>query len=347
MAFLQIRHGDIFLGVFGLKIYKKVLSMISNLQRFIHKPIAFVFCIYALSSLAQAQGQSQAIRTLERDGVIARITPLSAPYEITSSGVGMDQSRVIFYRPINSGGNSVNASNAASVFVEKMYHASLIPGGYSSLCFRPGVTELGLREVKVGSPPKDGQENILITDLARGQTQYIRVGDSNPRRWALESVSNEVANRELLSTKLEVQTISRVIGAQECQFNQKLQLAGDTLFKFDQSNQAGLTGAGSAALDQLVQKLNSDYKTISAISVTGYADPLGKAARNEKLSVERAKTVLAYLQSKGVNAPQMLSQGMGSQDLVVSNCEKVTNQKSIACNQPNRRVVIDVTGKTN
>lgn len=346
MDFPPIRHGDIFLSVLGLKIYKKVLSMILTLQRFINKPIAFALCIVALSSVAQAQGEGQAIRVLERDGVTARITPLSTPYEVTSSGVGMDQSRVIFYRPINSGSNGVNANNAASVFVEKMYHASLIPGGYSSLCFRPGATELGLREVKVGSAPKDGQENILIAELAAGKTQYVRVGNSNPRRWVLESVSDEVANRELPSTKLEVQTISRVIGAQECQFSQRLQLEGDTLFKFDQSNQAGLTGAGTAALDQLIQKLNSDYKTISAISVTGYADPLGKAARNEKLSVERAKTVLAYLQGKGVNAPQMLSQGRGSQDLVISDCGKVANQKSIACNQPNRRVVIDVTGKT-
>ena len=110
------------------------------------------------------------------------------------------------------------------------------------------------------------------------------------------------------------------------------------------SDRAALTGKGTAALDSIAAQLHNMYSSITSIAVIGYADPLGNRVQNQKLSDDRAKTVLKYLNEKGIKAADQTAVGKGSADPVVTNCAKTATPQSIACNQPNRRVVIDVSG---
>lgn len=269
---------------------------------------------------------------------------LADNYSNQSAGVGVGLTRIVFYRPVDS---SVN--NAATIYVNNMYHASLVSGGYTEICLVPGMARLGVREMKVEQGPKDGQDSEFRMDAKAGTTQYIRVREDDGTLWSLESVPARQAERELIETKLQVHTVSRVVGAKKCEGSNpgRIELVGDDLFgfKFARSDRGGLTGRGIDALNNVIDTLDRDYSSLDQVTVVGYADPLGETYRNQQISEERAQTILTYLQANGLQAASFRAEGRGSQDLVVTTCPDFVSPQSIACNQPNRRVVIEVSGQ--
>ena len=124
---------------------------------------------------------------------------------------------------------------------------------------------------------------------------------------------------------------------------EKINLSADALFKFDQSATKDLLPKGRAQLDELAQKISSGYASISGLKVIGYTDRLGGEAYNQRLSLARANTVKAYLQTHGITAP-ITAEGRGKQDQIEA-CTGVKPQAAlIACLQPNRRVDVEVKG---
>ncbi|MEW6120283.1 MAG: OmpA family protein [Pseudomonadota bacterium] len=122
-----------------------------------------------------------------------------------------------------------------------------------------------------------------------------------------------------------------------------LSLGGDALFKTGKSSVKDLTAEGRARLDDLVAKVKA-FGAIDTIKVTGHADKMGKAAANKKLSLARAKSVAAYLKSKGVKAKTFTTVGLGDTKPVVECDMKQPKEVLKACLAPNRRVEIEVTG---
>lgn len=108
----------------------------------------------------------------------------------------------------------------------------------------------------------------------------------------------------------------------------KLVLEG-TRFAF---GKASLLPSGKAKLDEDAKMLN-DYPDINA-KISGYTDSIGTAKYNLKLSKERAATVAAYLESKGVAANRLTEEGYGKADPIDSN-------KTKAGRAANRRVEIE------
>lgn len=128
--------------------------------------------------------------------------------------------------------------------------------------------------------------------------------------------------------------------------HETINLQADALFHFDRGNLAGMLPKGRQELDELAHKLNNDYKQVEniRITLTGYTDRLGSVAYNLKLSELRANTVKTYLQQHGVTAP-MQAIGKGKADPITTNC--VGNRATPAleaCLQPDRRVVVEITG---
>ena len=122
-----------------------------------------------------------------------------------------------------------------------------------------------------------------------------------------------------------------------------LSLGGDALFKTGKSSTKDLSAEGRAKLDDLVAKIKA-FGTIDSIKVTGHADKMGKASGNKALSLARAKTVTAYLKSKGVKAKTFATGGVGDTQPVVD-CDMTLAKDALkACLAPNRRVEIEVTG---
>ena len=70
-------------------------------------------------------------------------------------------------------------------------------------------------------------------------------------------------------------------------------------------------------LDNLAKAINSDKLRGFTFVVEGHTDIVGSAEYNQKLSNQRALSVLAYLASKGVSKERLKSLGKGSTELLM------------------------------
>ena len=104
----------------------------------------------------------------------------------------------------------------------------------------------------------------------------------------------------------------------------------DAFFDFDK---ATIKPAGKAKLDELVAELGN--KKVNSISLAGHTDATGPAAYNQGLSERRAKSVEAYLVSKGVDANLINAVGYGANQPIAPNDTRENRAK-------NRRVDITI-----
>ena len=119
---------------------------------------------------------------------------------------------------------------------------------------------------------------------------------------------------------------------------ERLTLSSDLLFEF---NSAVLKEAGKQRLDQLAERL----RAADEINIVGFADRLGSAQYNQRLSEQRALAVKQYLM-KSANAQAVHTAGKGSMDPVTGeSCSKRLNRRQmIECLQPDRRVELEIYG---
>jgi OmpA-OmpF porin, OOP family len=119
--------------------------------------------------------------------------------------------------------------------------------------------------------------------------------------------------------------------------------SAESMFGFDKS---AVQPEGMAALDTFSKELQGTR--FDKVSVEGYTDRLGSSEYNQKLSMERAEAVKAYLVSKGgVDAAKVTAAGMGEGNPATKpeDCKGIkATAKLRACLQPDRRVEIEVTG---
>ncbi len=85
-----------------------------------------------------------------------------------------------------------------------------------------------------------------------------------------------------------------------------------------------------------------------SVVVLGYTDAVGSDQYNQKLSEQRAQSVVDYLVSKGIPSDKISARGMGEADAVTGNtCGYKSGRATkaqIACLAPDRRVEIEVKG---
>ncbi|WP_159564449.1 porin OmpA [Budvicia diplopodorum] len=120
-------------------------------------------------------------------------------------------------------------------------------------------------------------------------------------------------------------------------------LKSDVLFAFAKSN---LKPEGRQALDQLYGELSSINPQNGSIVVLGFTDRIGSEQSNQKLSEQRAHSVVSYLVSKGIPADKISARGLGEANPVTgSTCDNIKARAAlIDCLAPDRRVEIEVTG---
>ena len=114
--------------------------------------------------------------------------------------------------------------------------------------------------------------------------------------------------------------------------SEKVSYSADAFFDFDK---AILKPAGKSSLDELSAKLGD--MNLEVIIAVGHTDSIGTDAYNQKLSIRRAESVKAYLQSKGIDANRVYTEGKGEK-------QPVTENNSSAGRAKNRRVEIEVVG---
>lgn len=113
----------------------------------------------------------------------------------------------------------------------------------------------------------------------------------------------------------------------------KTTLQAEAFFDFGKSV---LKPKAHGVLDELARSINAlDYEVVITI---GHTDSVGAEAFNQKLSVQRAQAVRAYLVAQGVEASRITAEGRGESQPVADN--RTAEGRAL-----NRRVEIEVTGQ--
>ena len=102
------------------------------------------------------------------------------------------------------------------------------------------------------------------------------------------------------------------------------------------TNSAELTNESFVVLESFLEFLN-DNPTIH-IEIQGHTDNVGSVAGNQALSANRAYTVKAYLEEKGINGKRILAKGYGSS-------KPIGDNKTEAGRIKNRRTEFLITQK--
>lgn len=89
---------------------------------------------------------------------------------------------------------------------------------------------------------------------------------------------------------------------------------------------ATLRPASYKTLDELVEYLQR--KSDDRIEIGGHTDNIGSEVKNKALSLERAKSIVAYLIAKGIDASRLTAKGYGSMEPVEENTTEAGRQKN-------------------
>ena len=108
-------------------------------------------------------------------------------------------------------------------------------------------------------------------------------------------------------------------------------------------SKATLTADGKKALDAVAADIKAKGTAVTSVRVAGFADRIGSATANEKLSKKRADAVRKYLVSKGIVNAQVVETRWFGDSVTATNCPKgMSKAKLIKCLQPDRRVDVEV-----
>ncbi|WP_073521749.1 OmpA family protein [Pseudomonas fluorescens] len=259
------------------------------------------------------------------------------------------QAQVVYYRTSGMG----QQKGAAHVYVDSEFHTGLLPGGFSTFCVVPGSRTLG---AYLNDAPgyKGKTVDIYSANLEGGKTYFLRVQENG--NGAPQAVTREEAERELMGSRAQVQALSRASKVQQCnnlpmapvqaaQFKDYA-LSGDVLFAFGKSGYQDISHKGRAAVSQLVAQLHREHAKLERIEVVGHTDPIGSDSANQALGLKRAQTVRRLLVDGGLPSTVVSARSAGSSEPVTDECYG-SKAEQVACNAPNRRVVVrvDVSGQ--
>lgn len=105
-------------------------------------------------------------------------------------------------------------------------------------------------------------------------------------------------------------------------------------------NSASLTSAARAKLNHVIASLK-EAVSVESVDIVGYADMIGDAGYNERLSMRRAKAVSNYLRQRGLRVGDTEVRALG-ESAPVSDCDGKTGSDLRACLWRDRRVELEL-----
>lgn len=278
--------------------------------------------------------------------------PLGEKFKVPNLLV-KQQTRLVLYRLATD-----KNPGAASIYINGAYQASLQRGAFTELCLPPSSIEVSARMVENGQTVHDSYDVTNTLVLEGGKETFVQVFEEVNGHALMMSVRPEKSLPELVKTRAQQHTISRVPEAVACQDAgkpaaphkpakkpQTITLGADALFPFGKSDADTIPPKGRALLDDLSKRIKSEFGAADRVHlhIVGHADKFGSTASNMKLSQERAAAIKSYLVKGGLSANNITTEGRGDTEPVVKTCGKELNKANVACNKPNRRVVVEVT----
>lgn len=106
---------------------------------------------------------------------------------------------------------------------------------------------------------------------------------------------------------------------------------------------SALSAQGKKMLNVLASNIKARGDDVVGVRIIGFADRIGNAAANEKLSKRRADRVRRYLVSKGIMNAQVLETRWFGDSVTTTLCPNTMPKKLLVqCLQPDRRVEIEI-----
>lgn len=250
------------------------------------------------------------------------------------------KSQVIFYREAGA-----VKGPAVNVYIDGDYHVSLLENHYkrAELCAQTHVFGAVFSSSTLINKPV----GVYYTIPAK-QSSFIKVITGANGRLEFERVDAKTGEQAISTMPSQKQVLSRVMPARECKEKTVLQnfaLSAKALFKNSQFGIDGMMESGKIELHELAQDLKRlDSRYISHIVISGHSAPSESKEVSKKLSANRSRTVLKFLQQEGVQFPMEVI-GYGAKQVVSKNCaaRNPDNAKMReACEQSNRRVEVTV-----
>jgi outer membrane protein OmpA-like peptidoglycan-associated protein len=269
--------------------------------------------------------------------------PLGEAFKVPGRIV-KNQTRLYFYRQVDETG-----VGAASLYINGAYQASLQRGGYTAICLQQKKVEVASRMVQNDQSFRQDFDVVNTLMLPPGQDIMVRVHDQPNGKAVMTLTPPQTALPELVKTKLQQHTISRVPSAVVCeeepkQANKAITLGADALFKFGKSDIESINPKGRKILDKLIAQIKTDITNPEELKlhIVGHTDPFGSELGNLKLSKSRADAIKTYFVQGGLREASITTDGRGYSELVAKDCSKKLSAEAIKCNEPNRRVVVNV-----
>lgn len=127
----------------------------------------------------------------------------------------------------------------------------------------------------------------------------------------------------------------------------RVDLAADTLFKFNGSSLNDLLPKGRQEVLNVASQIHNNFVSVSRINLVGHTDRLGSDSYNNQLGQNRADTVRNLLVQNGVSENNISTSSAGKNQPVTNGCFDVKQREELkACLQPDRRVTVEITGIT-
>lgn len=276
------------------------------------------------------------------------IDPLGPEFKVPHLLV-KELSRLVFYRVAK-----YPSTGVTSVFINGAYQASLQPGAFSEVCLPPSRVEVAARTVRNGEAPRESFDVVNTLALKGGDDLFVRVFQQANGRVLFVSVRPEQALPELVKLRAQQHTLTRVPNAAACtdastQRQESITLEADALFGFGKSSMDAIPPNGRRILDHLIDRIKSEFGSGQRVRmlIVGHADSFGSDATNMRLSQERAASIKAYFVKGGLSPSNIKTDGRGDKARVITTCDGKLSLESVACNKPNRRVVVTISSIQN
>lgn len=268
-----------------------------------------------------------------------------------------DQAMVVFIRE-----KETLTEPAANIFVEGEYLTSLQSGGFKAipLCAVPTSITAAFTQAPLNYAElrKKKQEYVFSS----GQIYYFKIVDAEyATTLQLKALNKDEAEKILPGLQEQIHTLPRIEKNRVCPkiiytpvvtpqpVVKKYTLQANTLFAYAKSGPNDMLQKGRDQVSAIAEEIARDQDKISHISVIGYTDPVGTETFNQQLSQRRAETVRALLVQNGIAKRNVLIEGRGEQELIVTDCQERYPKNKLAreqCDLPNRRVEIVTYGMT-
>lgn len=208
-------------------------------------------------------------------------------YDVTLPVV--DQlTQVIYYREHAE----FTQTAGANIYVDGEFHTSLLPGGYTAFCLKPGPHRLGAYFTQ-GAIYPGKSTHLYEANLQGGQTYFLRVneyGVTEPQ--AIERIHAEVSLQTIFR---QSHMLNRASSIQACAYDrereqEKRQYTIDIAVLFPPGS-SELSEAGREALRDLALTIRQDLNRINQVSVLNqFHDQQGNALP-DNLRKQRAKAI--------------------------------------------------------